>query len=197
VASGTSQTDSILLSAIALGDEAAFTILFERYRDKLFYYLLKHVKSPEVAEEIVTDIFMKLWTGRALAEQIKDVGAFLHKVGYYKALDFLRVTARHTRLRQIYIDYASLSGEPQADELMINAELKVLLYKAINGLSPQRKMIYRMSRQEGLTHEQIAELLGLSPSTINNALVAANRSIEKALRTYAGQMDILLLYFLF
>ena len=197
MASGTFQTDSTLLSAIALGDEAAFTILFERYRDKLFYYLLKHVKSPEVAEEIVTDIFMKLWTGRALAEQIKDIGAFLHKVGYYKALDFLRITARHARLRQIYIDYASLSGEPQADELMINAELKVLLYKAINGLSPQRRMIYQLSRQEGLTHEQIAALLGLSPSTINNALVAANRSIEKSLRAYAGQTDILLLYFLF
>ncbi|MBN8859673.1 MAG: sigma-70 family RNA polymerase sigma factor [Sphingobacteriales bacterium] len=197
MASGTFQTDSTLLSAIALGDEAAFTILFERYRDKLFYYLLKHVKSPEVAEEIVTDIFMKLWTGRALAEQIKDIGAFLHKVGYYKALDFLRITARHARLRQVYMDYMSLPGAPRADELVISTELKALLYRAINGLSPQRRMIYQLSRQEGLTHEQIAALLGLSPSTINNALVAANRSIEKSLRAYAGQTDILLLYFLF
>ena len=194
--SGTFQTDSTLLSAIALGDEAAFTVLFERYRNKLFYYLLKHVKSAEVAEEIVTDIFMKLWTGRALAEQIKDIGAFLHKIGYYKALDFLRTTARHTRLRQVYIDHMALPGEPQADELVISTELKTLLYKAVNGLSPQRKMIYQLSRQEGLTHEQIAALLGLSPSTINNALVAANRSIEKTLRMYAGQTNILLLYFL-
>ncbi len=81
-------TDSSLLSAIASGDKTAFTILFERYRDQLFFYLLKHTKSSEVAEEIVTDIFMKLWTGRELAGQIINIGAFLRKVGYYKILDF-------------------------------------------------------------------------------------------------------------
>lgn len=190
-------TDSSLLSAIASGDKTAFTILFERYRDQLFFYLLKHTKSSEVAEEIVTDIFMKLWTGRELAGQIINIGAFLRKVGYYKILDFLRTTARNSRLQQLYIDHMSPSPEPRADELMISAELKLVLSGAINALPPQRQMIYKLSRQEGLTHDQIATILHLSPNTVSNALSSANSSIKKAVRSYMTQSHNLLLYFLY
>lgn len=190
-------TDSSLLSAIASGDKTAFTILFERYRDQLFFYLLKHTKSSEVAEEIVTDIFMKLWTGRELAGQIINIGAFLRKVGYYKILDFLRTTARNSRLQQLYIDHMSPSPEPRADELMISAELKLVLSGAINALPPQRQMIYKLSRQEGLTHDQIATILHLSPNTVSNALSSANSSIKKAVRSYMAQSHNLLLYFLY
>lgn len=190
-------TDSSLLSAIASGDKTAFTILFERYRDQLFFYLLKHTKSSEVAEEIVTDIFMKLWTGRELAGQIINIGAFLRKVGYYKILDFLRTTARNNRLQQLYIDHMSPSAEPRADELMISAELKLVLSNAINALPPQRQMIYKLSRQEGLTHDQIATILHLSPNTVSNALSSANSSIKKAVRSYITQSHNLLLYFLY
>lgn len=190
------QTDANLLDAIASGDEAAFALLFERYREKLYAYLVRHTKSSEVAEEIVTDIFMKLWTGRELASQIKDIGAFLHKVGYYKVLDFLRTTARHSKLKQLYLSFMSVHREPGADDLMIGEELKNLLTRTINGLPPQRRLIFQLSRQEGLTHEQIASLLHLSSSTVNNALVAANRSIVKALREYASESSVLLYFFL-
>lgn len=188
-------TDIVLLSKITAGDEQAFTTLFERYRDKLFYYILRHTKSPEIAEEIVTDIFMKLWLGRELAGQIKDIGAFLHKVGYYKVMDFLRTTARHSRLQQVYAEYtnhmAANAGEPFFDE-----EMKALLYEAINQLPPQRKLIYRLSKQEGLSHEQIADKLHLSPSTVNNTIVTATRSISTYVKTYAKRGTALGLFFL-
>lgn len=189
-------TDAVLLSKIAKGDENAFTQLFERYRDKLFYYLLRHTKSPEIAEEIVTDIFMKLWLGKHLAEQIKDIGAFLHKVGYYKVMDFLRTTARHSRLRQVYRDHLNQVEDPAATAPFFDEELKKLLYEAINQLPPQRKRIYQLSKQEGLSHEQIAALLHLSPSTVNNTIMAATRSITRYVKTYAKHGNALGLFFL-
>lgn len=171
-------------------------MLFERHRDQLYFYILRHTKSSEVAEEIVTDIFMKLWTGRELAGQIINVGGFLRKVAYNKVIDFLRTTARHSRLRKLYIDYMRDASVPQADELMMDAELRSIVYKAINALPPQRQTIYKMSRQEGLTHHQIATLLHLSPNTVSNALAAANSTIKKSIQSYMAQSNSLLLFFL-
>jgi len=189
-------TDGQLLSFLGNGDERAFEEIFRRYREKLFFYLRKHTKSNEIAEEIVTDIFMKLWTGRELAARITDLPAFLHKVGYYKALDFLRVTSRHERLQQVYVSHFTPSEERAVDELLIDAQDRMLLYNAVNQLPPQRQTIYRMSRQEGLTHAEIADALHLSPSTVNNQLVVATRSIAEYLRTN-GELPIALSLFFF
>lgn len=180
-----SHTDEQLLSLIKTGDEVAFTILFERYRSRLYYYLLRHTKSKEIAEEIVIDIFMKLWKGRELAEEIKQASAFFHKVGYYKAMDFLRTTARRKQLKQVYIDRASIEHEKMPDELLIDEEAKTLILNAISQLPPQRKLIYQLSRQEGLSHDQIADALNLSRSTVNNSIVSATRSITDYLKKQA------------
>src|SRR4051812_12970200 len=93
-------TDEQLFSFLEEDNEAAFNVLFERYRGKLYFYILRYTKSPEIAEEIVIDIFTKLWNGRKLAGRIREPAAFFHKVGYLKAMVFLRTTARHSRLRQ-------------------------------------------------------------------------------------------------
>lgn len=179
-----SHTDEQLLCLIKTGNEAAFTILFERYRSKLYYYLLRHTKSKEIAEEIVLDIFMKLWKGRELADQIQEVSAFFHKVGYYKALDFLRTTARRQQLKQVYIDRANTEEEKWPDELLIDEENKMLLIQAVNQLPPQRKLIYMLSRDGDLSHEQIADVLNLSKSTVNNTIVSATRSISDYLKKH-------------
>jgi len=189
-------TDGELLLLLQNGDEAAFAVLFERYRSRLYYYLLRHTKSAEISEEIVTDIFMKLWTGRKLVGQIGDLAAFLHKVGYYKAMDFLRTTARHASLQQRYIERMDTSGEKMPDELVIDAEARSLLLEAINRLPPQRKLIYRLSREEGLTHEEIAEALHLSRSTVNNAIVSANRSVSTFLQHASRKAALSVFFFL-
>lgn len=178
-------TDEQLLSLIKTGDEAAFTILFERYRSRLYYYLLRHTKSKEIAEEIVLDIFMKLWKGRELAEEIQEPSAFFHKVGYYKAMDFLRTTARREQLMEVYIDRAKTETQKLPDELLIDEENKKWLLQAVNQLPPQRKLVYQLSRDKDLSHEQIAQMLNLSKSTVNNTLVTASRSISDYLKLHA------------
>ena len=119
-----------------------------------------------------------------MADQIEEAAAFFHKVGYYKALDFLRTTARRKQLQQVYIDRAMHEQEKMPDELMIDEEVKVLLLNAINQLPPQRKMIYQLSRDQGLSHEQIAQTLGLSKSTVNNTIVSATNSISAYLKMH-------------
>jgi len=185
------------LLRIAQGDEPAFNALFAQYKPKLYQYLLHLTKSPEIAEEIVIDIFVKLWIGRSLLPHIEDPDAFLRKVAYNKAMDFFKVVARHSRLQQAYLNQLQQVPEKRADELLIDAESRQMIQDAVNQLPPQRKRIYQMSREQGLTHDQIAETLRLSRNTVKNSIAASMKSIHQYLNTHhRGNAGSILLLFL-
>lgn len=191
-------SEDILLRKLKENDQQAFAELFYRFHDKLYYYILKHTKSSGIAEEIVNDIFMKLWIGRDLTEKIPNLGAFLFKVGFYKAMDFLKTTARRRKLKQLYINqYFSVDSVKKADEILIDEEERILLIRAVNQLPPKRALIYRLSREDGLTHEQIANALNLSRNTVKNTIMAATSSISNYLHThYSGRAAFTSLFFL-
>jgi RNA polymerase sigma-70 factor (family 1) len=188
--------DSTLLANLAEGDERAFNTLFERHRGKLYTYLLKITKSPEISEEIIIDIFVKLWVGKELMNHIQDLESFLHKVVYHKAIDFLRVMSRHARLQKAYIDRVEVEPEKLPDELLIDAEFRQILQKAILQLPPQRKLIYTLSREQGLTYNQIAFALNLSRNTVKNSIMAATKSISEYLLDSGSGTAVFLLLFL-
>lgn len=177
-----------LLQRIAGGDERAFNAVFDLYRDKLYFFLIRIVKSPEVAEEIITDIFMKLWIGHSMLYEIRDLESFLHKVAYNKAMSFFKVVSRHERLRQVYINQLDAGNIPTGEDILIDAECMRLLKEAVNALPPKRQQIYRLSREEGLTYEQIAERLQLSANTVRNSMVASNKSISQYLRKHQQKL---------
>jgi RNA polymerase sigma-70 factor (ECF subfamily) len=129
----------------------------------------------------VIDIFVKIWAGRELMNKIENLESFLHKIAYHKAIDFLRVASRHARLKKDYFNRLKEEPEKLADDLIIDAEYSQILRKAIDQLPPQRKLIYRLSREEGLTHNQIANALNLSKSTVKNSVMAATKSIKEFL----------------
>jgi RNA polymerase sigma-70 factor (family 1) len=187
-----------LLRQIAQGDEQAFNTLFGLYREKLYYYLLKITKSAEISEELVIDIFLKLWLGRELTSKIEHPESFFYKVAYHKAVDFLKVTSRHARLQQVYIDRAQTETQSRIDDVIVDAELRKLVYDAVNSLPPQRKLIYTLSREEGLSHQQIAEALNLSRNTVKNSMMSATRSIGEFLRkAHAEKVAFSMLFFLY
>lgn len=191
-------TDIQLIAMIS--DESshdAFTVLYGRYKQRIYLYLLKHVKSTHVAEDILTDIFMKLWTGREIATQISDFAAFIHKIAFYRAMDFLRTTARHKRLQEVYANYfMNITSDKNPETLLISAEEKKLLLHAILQLPARQKEVYLLSREEGLSHEQIAKRLHLSQNTVNNHLVAAIKNLTQILSQYQ-KTSLNLLMFLF
>ncbi len=192
-----SNSDVQLLALIKRGDELAFTTLFGRYRNKIYFYILRHIKSPEIAEEIVIDIFMKLWTGRELLSEIREPSAFFHKVAYFKAMDFMRTTSRHLRMQQAYADRMEVPGDKLPDDLLIDEECRQLLLNAVNQLPARRQLIYKMSRDEGLSHEAIASALNLSRSTVNNTIVSASRSVMDFIKKHAREqaaMSALLIF---
>ena len=175
------------MQQVAAGNQDAFARIFETYRQPLYSYLLAITKSAVVAEDILVDVFMKLWIGREMMVRIENLEGFLHKVAYNKAMDFFKTTARHARLQQVYAQRLSDQSERSLDDWLIDEECLRILQDAVNQLPPQRKLIYTLSREQGLTHEEIARALNLSRNTVKSTIMAATRSISEYLqKKYPG-----------
>lgn len=169
-----------LLIKISQGNQLAFQALFEQYRNQLFVYLYKITKSSETAEEIVLDVFLKIWHGRELAAEIENFNAFLYRVAHNKAIDFLR-SAKNNPLRQRELWDAmqeQVSAE-DADTNLILRNTEALIDKAAGQLSPQRRKVFYLHHHHGFTNEKIAQRLDLSKNTVRNHLFASFEFIRK------------------
>ena len=176
--------DKRLLEMIAIGDELAFKTLFERYRDKLHAYLYGITKSSEIAEEIVMDVFLKIWFARTKATEINHFDSFLHRVAHNKAIDFLRAVHRDETLFHLVWEEMQLVSDYTADSKLMERENNDVLQTAVSKLPPKRRLVYELSRKKGLSQDQIACYLNLSKHTVNNHLVESLRFIRHHLSTY-------------
>lgn len=177
-------TDQELLEQIAASDQKAFDLLFGRYRNRLFSYLLKVTKSRETAEEIVLDVFLKIWQGRSLLNEIDNFEAFLFRIARNKALDFLRWTQkRQTAQIELWNRMQEDSIAESADNKLLLRHTEEAIQYAVKQLSPQRKMVFQLSREHGLTYEQIAERMHISSHTVRNHLAASLQFIRSHLAT--------------
>lgn len=172
-----------LLAQVADGDEKAFRALFGAYYEQLYHYIFGFIKSKEVSEELVMDVFLKIWLGRNLITQIEKFDAFLFRVAHNKSIDFLRSVAKDPKFKDLLWENIQLANNNQSDSSILMQEYEIKLREAVSLLSPQRKKVYQLSREQDMTHDQIAAQLNLSKSTINNHIVEAQRFI----RTYLSQ----------
>jgi len=139
-------------------------------------------KSSQVAEEIATDVFLKLWTGRELLPGIQNLEAFLLRVAHNKAMDFFTVTARHARYQKIILETIRQPEVPGADYHILDKEAQGLLGEILSGLSIRRRLVFTLHRIEGLSHEEIAQRLNLSHQTVKNTMADAQRSLRNILK---------------
>jgi len=185
--------EHLLLQQIAERDENAFRLLFDQYKDRLFLYIKGIIKSKEVSEEIVMDVFLKIWLGKEIVREIENVDAFLFRVAYNKSIDFLRSAARDPKLRDLVWNEIQVAGEMSADQQLITREYEKKLREAIGQLSPQRRLVYQMSRESGLSHSDIARQLQLSKHTVSNHIVESQKFIRAYLIQHLDIAVILLL----
>ncbi|MDB5199337.1 MAG: polymerase sigma-70 factor [Chitinophagaceae bacterium] len=174
-------SDNRLLTQITEGSEIAFKILFDRYNLKLFNYISSIIKSTQVSEELVMDVFLKIWLGKDLLSQIENFNAFIFRVAHNKAIDFLRSVAKDPKFQDLLFDEMNLATHDTADSSVLQQEYENKLREAISVLSPQRKKVYQLSRELDMTHDQIAAHLKLSKNTVNNHIVEAQRFIRSYL----------------
>ncbi len=161
-------TDTELLREMAAGATSALEELMRRHEPRIFQFALKIVKSPELAEEISQDIFLKIWEKRTSLNTIESLPAWLFSMAKNQSINTLKEIARRYAHEEKYAAAQEDSFDAEA-EMQYN-DLKKIADTLVDQLSPQRKIIYRMKVEQGLTTGEIAAKLGLSPSTVRTQL---------------------------
>lgn len=168
-----------LLQEVAGGNEAAFRMLFDTWRDKLYSFCYGLCGSPDHAADVVQETFIKIWRGRQMLASIGNFQAYLFQVARHHVIDQMRKLARESAV------FAELQAVPAAtpEEELSRKELRELLEQIIQQLPERQQQIYRMHRQEGLAHDEIARRLDLSVSTVQNHMFRALENIRVQLTT--------------
>lgn len=191
---GSIYKDDTLLHLINNGDESAFNHLFERYRNRLYSYLLKATKSKETAEEATLDVFLKIWNARNILPEIANFEMFLFRVVHNKAIDYIRRAKASPLIQQeIWSDLEKLADTNTADQKLLNTDTEIAINTAIDHLPPQRKEAFRLSREEFLSYDQIAERMNISRNTVRNHISAALQFIRGHLDNGAEIASIIML----
>jgi RNA polymerase sigma-70 factor, ECF subfamily len=172
----------------------SFETVFKNHFKNLHIYAIALVKDETDAEEIVQQVFYRLWEKKAHLQIQTSVTAYLYKAVYNASLNFLK----HQKVKTNYQLYAVKNSQstptPAAEKIQLT-ELQNSLSKALNDLPPQCGLIFRMSRYDDLKYQQIATKLGLSVKTVENQMGKALKILREKLVDFLPLIIIILLNF--
>jgi len=160
---------------------AAFDAIYYKYSHKLHLFVLRYLKQEEDAEGIVQEVFIKIWESRKKIDTYQSFEGFIFTIAYNATISLLRKRMSETKSRE-YLKSLQQPDIPETaiDELQYK-ELNHKVQKLLKELTPRQREIYQLSREEGLSHKEIAEKLDLSESTVNNHLVTILKYLKSHL----------------
>ncbi len=183
--------ESELLRRTSEGDKRAFTVLFDAHYKSLGSYVYKLTESMESAEEIVQEVFIKVWLKKEELTRINNFRAYLFVLCKNKALNHLRQLVSQTLRFQAW--EKELGSDAQADVEDHYENFRVLIEQAIDHLPEQQQKIYRLSRHERLKYTEIAKELQLSPETVKKHIYLATKTIKEYVKNNMDEMVMLIL----
>jgi len=172
-------TDLVL--SLTKGNLHAFSILFDRYGKRLFHFSNGYLKSVEDAEEIVQDVFLKIWNIRKELVVDKSFESYLFTIAKNAILNKIR----KSKLEHAYLSYVKLHPDQNVslDDELDFSELDKAYKDAIERLSPRRKEIFLLSKEQHLPNSEIATKMNISIKTVENQMTSATSEIRKTLRS--------------
>ena len=179
-----SNDDTELFQRISIGDELAFREYFEVHKAELFKVIIRLTKSQTITEEIIQEIFIGLWVSRKHLNKVDDPAAYLYRIVLNKTATYLKKEANQERIIRAAGQQYKLPGNNTVEHSMEAKECLQWIEKALDQLPPQQKIVYKLSRQQGLSNDEIAQQLHISPHTVRSHLAKAIGFI----RTYLGDM---------
>lgn len=173
--------DNELLLLIAQGDEKAFVVFFKQWQPFLATHIFRITDSRELAEEIVQDVFLKIWITRETLTEVKNIKAYLVTVSRNHAINELNRIVRGWGKIQSLNESALPDKYVEADENVPDIKY-AFLDEAIDQLPPRQKQIYLLNRHERLSYNEIAGKLGLGRESVKRNLQLASRTITKIIK---------------
>lgn len=162
-------------------DESAFNELYKQYIGRLYQFAYSFLDDGEAAEEIVNDVLIRLWVGRRNLGEIRNTQVYLYTSIKNMCLNHLRsVSSKKNNEQKVFeAYYFQLSVDPS--QLLISKDLSGHVLKAVNQLPERCKLIFKMVKEDDLSCNEVASILGLSPKTVFAQLAIALKKLDSAL----------------
>jgi RNA polymerase sigma-70 factor (family 1) len=159
------------------GKEFAFDFFYQKYKIKLYSNILRLVKSPEIASDILQEVFIAAWTNREKVNTDLPLENLLYRIARNKVYDFFRKAARDRNLEEsLLVNSAFLYlNDKDADH---QSDRFLLIKKEIENLPPKCKEVFKLIKLEGMSYNEVSELLGISSATVNNHIVKATTILK-------------------
>lgn len=178
---------SIVLRQIANGDQDAFKEIYACFYKILFQFALAIVRNREAAEEIVQNVFIKIWQRRTKLPSIQNLRVYLYTATKNTALNYLSIKARENiteSFDHINIELNALVFTPE--QILICSETEKIIQQAIDALPPRCKMIFKLVREDGLKYKEVSQILNIAVNTIDVQMANAVKRIAAALLQEIG-----------
>jgi RNA polymerase sigma-70 factor (ECF subfamily) len=181
-----------LIEGLKSGDKKIFDEIFKMYYTPLCHYCIRYVSDPEITEEIVQDLFFKLWIKRESLILHSSLQSYLYKAVKNHSLNYINQLKIQERHRQ-YVGFTAKETHDSFDQLE-ETDLELLIKGAILKLPEKRRAVFELSRNDGLKYAQIAEKLNISIKTVEAQMSKALEQLRTVLKEY---VLVALLFFLF
>jgi RNA polymerase sigma-70 factor (family 1) len=173
-------TDDFLIHTLKAGNKKAFEELYEKYGAALYSYIFQRVRIKEISEEIVQDIFVSLWEKRE-SLQITSLSAYLFAAAKYKIISHIRSSA----VREVYIEsfgaFLAAKFDQSTEEFINLSDLQSLIERNLEKLPGQCQRVFRLSRMDHISNQEIAQMLGISVRTVENYITQALKHLRSIL----------------
>jgi RNA polymerase sigma-70 factor (ECF subfamily) len=171
-----SYDEAALIEAVKQGDTDAFIHLYNRYHAGLYTYIVRFIKIPELAEDVLQEVFIKLWTVRERVKPELSLQAYLYRISRNKVFKLLKKISSDQELKLKVITEIDLSLNDTDNKARWN-QYQQMLQSAINALPPQRQKVFRLCREQGKTYKEVAIQLNISPNTVKEHMILATKSV--------------------
>ena len=168
----------LLFELISNENEIAFKALFEEYKSKAYAVAYKCTKSSIAAEEITQEVFISVWVSKMHLPFVKDPAAYMYTTIYNQVKGYVRKENNKNRLVEISYKKSKLTSNETEETILAN-DSQQIINEALSKLTPQKQLIYTLSRREGRSNSEIGETLRLSPHTVKSHLVQTVKFIRK------------------
>lgn len=188
--------DETLLSLVAGGDKDAFTMLYRRYWQSLFTSAARALRSKTDAADLVQDIFLSIWNRRHELQVTGSLAAYLQTSVKYMVIKYVEknITRRDylILLTEMLVHYQP----PDVESQLQIKELQSVIQSAVDQMPHKMREVYRLSRQQHLSHKEIADRLGISDETVKKHIQHALQIIKTSISQNATTFAVLLIQWL-
>ncbi len=177
-------TDQLLVKSLQKGDVFAFNELFHKYSQKVYNFSIKHLENEEDTKDLIQEIFLKIWDKREKIDENKSFNGFLFTIALNSIRNYFRKKVKDRKLINRWLD----ETEPYSDSTKLSTEFRSLervVNSIVEQLPSKRRMVFKLSRNEGLSNSDIAKQMNIQKKTVENHLNLALKYLREKLQNHS------------